>query len=69
MKMTVFWVVTPYSWWKFTDVSVCLAIAPVIEAGSTYETSVNVYQTIRRNNPEDSHLHRKIISEFSTLLN
>jgi hypothetical protein len=29
----------------------------VMEAASTSETSVNVYQTTRRNNPEDSHLH------------
>jgi hypothetical protein len=28
----------------------------VMEAASTSETSVNFYQTIRRNNPEDSHL-------------
>jgi hypothetical protein len=28
-----------------------------MEAISTSETSVNFYQTTRRNNPEDSHLH------------
>jgi hypothetical protein len=28
-----------------------------MEEASTSETSVNVYQTTRRNNPEDSHLH------------
>jgi hypothetical protein len=28
-----------------------------LEAASTSETSVNFYQTTRRNNPEDSHLH------------
>jgi hypothetical protein len=28
----------------------------MMEAASTSETSVNVYQTTRRNNPEDSHL-------------
>jgi hypothetical protein len=27
----------------------------MMEAASTSETSVNVYQTTRRNNPEDSH--------------
>jgi hypothetical protein len=27
------------------------------EAANTSETSVNFYQTTRRNNPEDSHLH------------
>jgi hypothetical protein len=31
-------------------------VALVMEAGSTCETSVNLYQTTRRNNPEDSHL-------------
>jgi hypothetical protein len=28
-----------------------------MEAASTSETSVKFYQTTRRNNPEDSHLH------------
>jgi hypothetical protein len=32
-------------------------IALMMEAASTSETSVNFYQTLRRNNPEDSHLH------------
>jgi hypothetical protein len=31
-------------------------IALMMEAASTSETSVNFYQTTRRNNPEDSHL-------------
>jgi hypothetical protein len=31
-------------------------IALMMEAASTFETSVNFYQTTRRNNPEDSHL-------------
>jgi hypothetical protein len=38
-------------WHKFSD------IALVMEAASTSETSVNLYQTTRRNSPEDSHLH------------
>jgi hypothetical protein len=29
----------------------------MMEAASTSETLVNFYQTTRRNNPEDSHLH------------
>jgi hypothetical protein len=33
--------------------------ALMIEAASTYETSVNFYQTSRRNNPEDSHLRTR----------
>jgi hypothetical protein len=35
------------------------------EAASTSETSVNLYQTTRRNNPEDSHLQKV---KFSLLL-
>jgi hypothetical protein len=31
-------------------------ITLIMEAASTSETSVNFYQTTRRNNPEDSHL-------------
>jgi hypothetical protein len=34
-------------------------IALMMEAASTSETSVNFYQTARRNNPEDSHLHTR----------
>jgi hypothetical protein len=47
-------------WYKFTDVSEVLAasiIALMMEAASTCETSVNVYQTTRRNSPEDSYIH------------
>jgi chloramphenicol O-acetyltransferase len=28
-----------------------------MKAASTYETSVKVYHTTRRNNPENNHLH------------
>jgi hypothetical protein len=45
MKMAVFCVVVPW------------AIALMMEAASTSETSVNFHQTKQRNNPEDSHLH------------
>jgi hypothetical protein len=46
---------------KFTDVSEVLfaynkLIALMMEAESTSETSVNFYQTTRRNIPEDNHL-------------
>jgi hypothetical protein len=45
-------------WWKFTDVSEVLAASVIqhspVDKG-TSETSVNFYQTTRRNNPEDSH--------------
>jgi hypothetical protein len=42
-----------------TDVSemVTASIIEELEAVSTSETSVNIYQTTRRNIPEDSHLH------------
>jgi hypothetical protein len=36
-----------------------LLIALMMEAVSASETSVNFYQTTRRNNPEDSHLHTR----------
>jgi hypothetical protein len=34
-------------------------VAMMMEAVSTSETSVNCYQTTRRNIPEDSHLHTR----------
>jgi hypothetical protein len=34
-------------------------IALTMEAASTSEASVNFYQTTRRNNPEDNHLHTR----------
>jgi hypothetical protein len=48
---------------SFTDVSEVLAVSIIseiglmMEAARTFETSINLYQTTRRNNPEDSHLH------------
>jgi hypothetical protein len=44
---------------KITEVSEVLAASIIItlmEVASNSETSVNFYQTARRNNPEDSHL-------------
>jgi hypothetical protein len=55
-------------WQKFTDVSEVLAasiistIALMMEAASTFETSVKFYKTIRCNNPEDSHLYDDVCS-------
>jgi hypothetical protein len=49
--MAVFWVVAP---------SIIRAL--MIEAARTSETLVNFYQTTRRYNPEDNHLHYKINS-------
>jgi hypothetical protein len=43
--MAVFWLVAP--------------IALMMEAARTSETLVNVCQTTRRHNPEDSHLHNR----------
>jgi hypothetical protein len=34
-------------------------IALMMKEASTSETSVNFYQTTRRNNPEDSHPHSR----------
>jgi hypothetical protein len=51
IEMTVFWVVAPCS----LDQGGAL----MMEVASTYETSVNFYQTTRRNNPEESHLHTR----------
>jgi phage regulator Rha-like protein len=34
-------------------------IALMMEAENTSETSVNFYQTTRRNNPEDSHFYTR----------
>jgi hypothetical protein len=59
MKMAVFWVIAPRSLVELYDVSEVLAasiISLVMKAASISETSVNVYNTTRRNNPEDTHL-------------
>jgi hypothetical protein len=39
-------------------------ITLMMEAASTYETSINFYQTTRRNNPEDSHIQSRNSSSF-----
>jgi hypothetical protein len=61
MKMVVFWVVAPCS--------LVEVYRRMVEAASTSETSVNFYQTTRRNNPEDSHIHTRrrqnLISQLS----
>jgi hypothetical protein len=49
-KIAVFWDVAPCS----------PVIALKMEAVNTSETSVNIYQTTRRNIPEDSHLHTRL---------
>jgi hypothetical protein len=52
LKMAVFSVVVSCS---LVEVSELIAL--MMEAASTSVTSVNLYQTTQRNNPEDSHLH------------
>jgi hypothetical protein len=44
MQMSVFWVVAASIIWA------------MMEAARTSETSVNLYQAMQRNNPEDNHL-------------
>jgi hypothetical protein len=55
------------AWLKFTDIPEVLAVyviratlmmsALMKEAVNISETTAEFYQTTRRNNPEDSHLH------------
>jgi hypothetical protein len=45
------------------------AIALMMEAAGTSETSVNFYQTTRRNNPKDSYLHNEMLHKcYSQML-
>jgi hypothetical protein len=55
LKMTVFWAVPPSSLVEVYHHQGAL----VMEAASTSETSVNFYQTRRRNNTEVSHIHTR----------
>jgi hypothetical protein len=58
VKMAVFWVVTPCSLVEASEVhAASIIIVLMMEAASISETMVNFYQTTRRYNPEDSHLH------------
>jgi hypothetical protein len=63
LKVTVFWDVAPCSRAEIDrriTGAYCLHykdIALMMEAASTFETSVIFYQTTRRNIPEDSHLY------------
>jgi hypothetical protein len=57
MKMTVFWNVALCS---LVEVYRLLRGALKMETASTYETSINFYQTTLRNIPEDGHLQRNI---------
>jgi hypothetical protein len=44
------------------------SIALMMEAASTSETLVNFYQTTRRYNPEDSHLHTRRLENLKSYL-
>jgi hypothetical protein len=62
--MAVFWVVTPCRLYKLTNISEVF-IAPVIRA-----MLVNSYQSTRRYNPDDSHLHthrRKNLKSYTSV--
>jgi hypothetical protein len=61
--MAVFWVEAPSS---LVKVYQCFRSAyclhhqgEIVEAVSTYKTSVNFYQTTQRYNPEDNNLHTR----------
>jgi hypothetical protein len=62
MKMAVFWIAAPFS---LVEVYHCLEVLAVSiiramdTAENTSETSVNLYQTTCRYNPEDSHLRSR----------
>jgi hypothetical protein len=56
MNMAVFWVVAPCSLVAGTCCLHHQSDDLMMEVASTSETSVNFYQTIRRNNSEDSNL-------------
>jgi hypothetical protein len=57
MKMAVFWIDVPYSLVEVFDVSEVLAASVIRAMSRPRASSVNFYQTTRRNIPEDSHLH------------
>jgi hypothetical protein len=63
LKMTVFWDVAVCSLVEvkqhFRGVTASIIRALLREAVKTSKTSVNFYQTTRRNIPEDSHLHTR----------
>jgi hypothetical protein len=48
--------------------TIFVSIALVTEAVSTSEMSVNFYQTVRRNNPKDSHLHTRLRANLKSHL-
>jgi hypothetical protein len=77
MKMTVIWVVAPCSledvYWRFRG-ACCVhhqcssPWALMVEAASTSEMSVNIYQTTWCNNPEDSRLSTSVYCSYTVVL-
>jgi hypothetical protein len=62
MKMAVFWDVAPYSLVVHRRFRVIIAL--IMEAASMSETSVNFYQTTRRNILEDGHIHNPFMANY-----
>jgi hypothetical protein len=56
MKMAVFWVVVPCS--------LVEVYRGFTEAARTSETSINFYQTVQHNHPEDSHLYLAVSDNY-----
>jgi hypothetical protein len=50
---------------KSIAASILMAIAPLVKAASTSETSVNFCRTTRRNVSEDSHLHAVPLTHYT----
>jgi hypothetical protein len=61
IEMAVFWVVVPCSlvevYRRFRGT--CTRIVLLLEAASSSETLVNIYQTTQNYNPKDSRLHTR----------
>jgi hypothetical protein len=61
--MAVFWIVAPCSpvevYQRFRGPCCIQGVALMMETASTSETLVIFYQTTRRYNPEDGHLHNR----------
>jgi hypothetical protein len=64
MKLTVFWAVVPCSLVSIIRVIIAL----MMEAVSTSETLVNLYQTTWHNIPEDSHLKDDTLKHLNWLV-
>jgi hypothetical protein len=65
MKMAVFWVVAPCS---LVDINRCFRGACCFHHQSD-KTSINIYQTTRRNKPEDSSLHTRRLENLKSHIN